>query len=384
MSIAPNPNFGSLEENYLFSRISKEVSKCRRNDIIKLGIGDVTLPLPQSAVKAITAAITEQGSADGVHGYAPEGGYSFLRREICRRYGTLVSEDEIYVSDGAKSDIGALCELFDLCDVYIPDPVYPAYLDASLLRGNRVHFLPSCKETGFLPVPEDIKHSPCLIFLCSPSNPTGVVFDRQRLEAWVRFACESGSVIIYDACYEAYICESMIPHSIYEINGADRCAVEINSLSKSAGFTGVRCGWTVIPRSLECRGKNLGELWRRRQSARFNGVSYAVQRGAQATLICGDYKACVDYYMENAKLMAEFFTARGEEFCGGVNSPYIWKRCPDGMGSWEYFDLLLNEYGIVVTPGAGFGRCGEGFVRISSFCSHDSTLRAIEKLKVES
>ena len=324
---------------------------------------------------------------DTFHGYPPEYGYDFLRNAISHHYKDLavtVSPETVYVSDGAKSDLGNLPDVLGNNPVIIPDPVYPVYVDSNLMNGRKVSFVEGSKDNDFLPLPpSDTGIEPSVIYICSPNNPTGAVYSREGLTAWVEFALKTGSLIIFDAAYEAFISEDK-PHTIYEIPGADLCAVEVSSFSKFAGFTGVRCGWTIVPDSLESDGIKLSKFWARRQATKFNGVSYVTQRGAAASLSgkgLEDCKANIAYYKRNAAALAEVFTGKGIYFTGGVNSPYIWLKCPDNMGGWEFFDMILNRFGIVGTPGEGFGENGAGYFRLTAFGSYENTLKACEFFK---
>ena len=385
-----NKNYTNLTENYLFSEIARKISEySARNpgtDIIKMGIGDVTLPLCDEAIRAMTRAVSEMGKAETFHGYGPEQGYDFLRQKIQSYYADRkiqLDEDEIFVSDGAKSDLGNILDIFGKENrVLIPDPVYPVYVDTNIMDGRSISFADADRENNFLPMPNENTHAE-LIYICSPNNPTGAVYSRSQLKSWVDFALQNGSVILFDAAYESFVSSPDLPRSIYEIEGAKYCAVEFCSLSKTAGFTGTRCGYTIVPKSLVFDKYRLNKLWLRRQTTKFNGVSYIVQRGAEA--VFGEtgqkqIKANIDYYRENAKLITSALDKLGIYYTGGKNSPYIWMECPKGMGSWEYFDFLLCEKQIVATPGAGFGRNGEGFLRLTAFGSREDVLEAAERL----
>ncbi|MBR4947154.1 MAG: LL-diaminopimelate aminotransferase [Clostridiales bacterium] len=391
MDIKLNNHFLDVKETYLFSDIAKRVRKFQEEnpdrEIIRMGIGDVTLPLPGSVTSAMEEAVKEMASKDTFKGYPPEYGYEFLRNAISDHYkelGVNVAPETVYVSDGAKSDLGNLPDVLGDNPVIIPDPVYPVYVDSNLMNGRQVSFVEGNKENDFLPLPPaDTDIEPSVIYICSPNNPTGAVYGYEGLKAWVDFALNTGSLIIFDAAYEAFISEDK-PHTIYEIPGADLCAVEVSSFSKFAGFTGVRCGWTVVPDSLESDGIRLSKFWARRQATKFNGVSYVTQKGAAASLSgkgLEDCKANIAYYKRNAAALAEVFTAKGIYFTGGVNSPYIWLKCPDDMGGWEFFDMILNRFGIVGTPGEGFGENGAGYFRLTAFGSYENTLMACEFFK---
>lgn len=391
MNIKLNNHFLDVKETYLFSDIAKRVKAFQAanpdREIIRMGIGDVTLPLPQSIVAAMEEAVREMSSKDTFHGYPPEYGYDFLRDAISAHYkelGVDVPSGSIYVSDGAKSDLGNLPDILGDNPILIPDPVYPVYVDSNLMNGRKISFAAGNQENGFLPLPPSAEGvEPSIIYLCSPNNPTGAVYSREGLTAWVDFAIKTGSLIIFDAAYEAFITEDK-PHTIYEIPGADTCAVEVSSFSKFAGFTGVRCGWTVVPDALESNGIKLSKFWARRQATKFNGVSYVTQKGAAASLSgqgLEDCKANIAYYKRNAALMADVFSSKDIYFTGGVNSPYIWLKCPDNMGSWEFFDSLLNRFGVVGTPGEGFGANGAGYFRLTAFGSYENTIKACEFFK---
>ena len=390
MKIKINEHFGDIKESYLFSDIAKRVKAYSaahpEQKIIRLGIGDVTLPLTDSVIKAMHGAVDEMASSNTFRGYAPEYGYDFLRAAIADYYGRMgvaLDADEIFVSDGAKSDIGNMVDILGDNDILIPDPVYPVYVDSNLMSGRKIMLLEANAENGFLPMPSGIEEKPWVIYLCSPNNPTGAVYSREQLTEWVDFANRTGSLILFDSAYESYI-KGDYPHSAYEIEGARSCVVEICSLSKTAGFTGTRCGWTVLPADLEVNGTKLAKLWARRQATKFNGVPYVVQRGAEAAVSeqgHAEAMECVNYYMENARILSEFLKEKGIWFTGGENSPYLWLRCPNGMGSWEFFDYLLENAQIVGTPGEGFGKCGEGYFRLTSFGTRESTVEAVERLR---
>jgi LL-diaminopimelate aminotransferase len=389
MNLKLNDNYNNLKESYLFSDIAKRVKAYREANpdkkIISLGIGDVTLPLTPCVVEAMQKAVEEMGKKETFRGYAPDYGYDFIRQAVASYYGNFgvnLSPEEVFVSDGAKSDVGNIAELFGDNRVLIPDPVYPVYLDSNIMQGRRVQFLSANADNGFLPMPDGLTDEASVIYLCSPNNPTGAVYNREQLKAWVDFAQRSGSVIIFDSAYEAYI-KGDYPHSIFEIQGADRCAIEICSLSKTAGFTGTRCAWTVIRNSLVINGVSLAKRWARRQATKFNGVPYVIQRAGEAALSVQGQKESaqsVAYYMENAALLAKLFQDKGIWFTGGVSSPYIWLRCPNGMASWDFFDFLLKNAQIVGTPGSGFGQNGEGYFRLTSFGSHEATREAVDRL----
>ena len=389
LNIKLNENFFNVKKSYLFSEIAKRVKEYSEKNpdkkIIRLGIGDVTLPLPRVAVTALKKAADEMGSAATFRGYAPEYGYDFLREKIAdyyKRFSVSRNSEEIFVSDGAKSDVGNIVDILGDNEILIPDPVYPVYLDSNVMSGHKISLLNGTRENGFLPMPDNTEKKPYVIYLCSPNNPTGAVYSREQLKAWVDFANEAGSLIIFDSAYEAFI-SGDYPHSIYEIDGADNCAVEICSFSKTAGFTGTRCAWSVFPDKLTVGDTKLSALWSRRQATKFNGVPYVVQRAAEAVLTDEGIKECkalVEYYMENARIIAAALKNSEIEFVGGENSPYLWLKCPKNMGSWEFFDYLLESAQLVGTPGAGFGEAGEGYFRLTSFGSRENTLEAAKRI----
>lgn len=389
LNIKLNENFFNVKKSYLFSEIAKRVKEYSEKNpdkkIIRLGIGDVTLPLPRVAVTALKKAADEMGSAATFRGYAPEYGYDFLREKIAdyyKRFSVSRNSEEIFVSDGAKSDVGNIVDILGDNEILIPDPVYPVYLDSNVMSGHKISLLKGTRENGFLPMPDNTDKKPYVIYLCSPNNPTGAVYSREQLKAWVDFANETGSLIIFDSAYEAFI-SGNYPHSIYEIDGADSCAVEICSFSKTAGFTGTRCAWSVFPDKLTVGDTKLSALWSRRQATKFNGVPYVVQRAAEAVLTDEGIKECkalVEYYMENARIIAAALKNSEIEFVGGENSPYLWLKCPKNMGSWEFFDYLLESAQLVGTPGAGFGEAGEGYFRLTSFGSRENTLEAAKRI----
>lgn len=392
MNINLNDNFGNIKETYLFSEIGARVRKFSAfnpdKQIIRLGIGDVTRPIPAVVTEAMATAVAEMGNPETFRGYPPEYGYDFLRSKIADHYRSIhvsVPEEDIFVSDGAKSDLGNIVDILGHNDVIIPDPVYPVYVDSNIMAGNKITLVPGNRENDFLPLPDasfkGVKGA--VIYLCSPNNPTGAVYTREGLEAWVRFANETGSLIIFDSAYEAFITDPDLPRSIYEIEGADLCSIEISSFSKFAGFTGLRCGWTIVPEELESKGVHLKKLWSRRQATKFNGVSYPVQRAAEAALTAEGVKALkenIDYYRNNAKLLTELFDKKNIYYTGGKNSPYVWIKCPGDMSGWDFFDHLLKEVQVVGTPGEGFGDSGAGYFRITSFGTLENTIKACERL----
>ncbi|MBW7573497.1 LL-diaminopimelate aminotransferase [Caproiciproducens faecalis] len=396
-----NENFVKLPASYLFVDIAKKVSEFSKQhpetEIIRLGIGDVTRPLPKAVVKAMQAAAEEMGKAETFRGYGPEAGYEFLRTAIAEndfiKRGVQVDIDEIFVSDGAKSDTGSIGDIFDVDNVVaVCDPVYPVYVDTNVMAGrageytegkgwSKIVYMPCLKENGFLP--ELPKERVDVIYLCFPNNPSGVGISRDALKKWVDYALANQSVILYDAAYEAFITEGDMPHSIYEIEGAKKCAIEFRSFSKTAGFTGTRCAYTVIPKALVFNGVSLNKLWDRRQSTKMNGVSYVVQRGAEAVFSeegQREVRENIIYYLNNAKIIVSGLEKAGFEVYGGVNSPYVWLKTPDGLTSWEFFDLLLEKTGVVGTPGSGFGVGGEGYFRLTSFNTKENTEKAVERI----
>lgn len=387
-----NRNYENLKESYLFYTISEKVKEFRQKnpdaDIIRLGIGDVTLPLPPVCVEAMKKACDEMGTASGFRGYGPYEGYDFLRNAIAGHYksfGVDIDPCEIYVSDGAKSDIGNILDIFSKDNtVLVTDPVYPVYVDTNIMDGRKVVLAPSGMENGFLPLPDESVDAD-IIYLCSPNNPTGAVYDREGLKKWVDYAIDRDAVILFDAAYEAFISSPELPHSIFEIEGSEKCAIEFCSFSKTAGFTGTRCGYCVIPSGLERDGASLGSMWLRRQSTKYNGTPYIIQRGAEAAYSPEGRRQTAEmiaYYMNNARTLAAAFDSLGIYYTGGINSPYIWFRCPHGMKSWEFFDYLLEKAHVVGTPGVGFGSCGEGFFRMTAFGTAESTAEAAERMKL--
>jgi LL-diaminopimelate aminotransferase len=391
MNIKINKNFLNVSENYLFSEINKRIKEYKESnpkaDIIRLGIGDVTLPLGKSVIDALIKASNEMGNKDTFRGYPPEYGYDFVKEAVKKYYlsnNINLDLDSIFISDGAKSDLGNIVDIFGDNNIYIPNPVYPVYLDSNIMSGRYINFINGNKDNNFLPMPNNEIKANSIIYLCSPNNPTGATYNHEQLKEWVLFALKTSSLIIYDSAYEAFINDNDKPHSIYEIEGAKECAIEICSFSKQAGFTGLRCGFTIIPLKLESEGVKINKLWKRRQATKFNGVSYPVQRAAEAALSKEGINECKDninYYLENAKMLSNFFDEKGIYYTGGKSSPYIWFKCPNGMTSWEFFDYLLKNANVVGTPGAGFGSFGEGYFRITSFNTHEKTKEAIERLR---
>ena len=403
-----NENYLKLPGSYLFSTIAKKVAAYQKENpdkkLIRLGIGDVTLPIAPAIIDAMHKAVDEMGHAETFHGYAPDLGYAFLRETIAKKdfqeRGCQIEADEIFVSDGAKSDTGNIQEIFSAdSKIAVCDPVYPVYVDTNVMAGrtgeydtekgtwSNVIYMPCTAENGF--VPELPKETPDLIYFCVPNNPTGTTLTKDQLKVWVDYANEKGAVILYDAAYEAYISEDDVPHSIYEIPGARTCAIELRSFSKNAGFTGVRLGFTVVPKELTFKASNgeemsLNAMWNRRQCTKFNGTSYITQRGAEAVYSPEgkeQVRKTIDYYMANARIMRESLQSCGLRVYGGENAPYIWLKTPDGLSSWKFFDKLLYEVNIVGTPGVGFGPGGEGFLRLTAFGDRDDTLEAMSRLK---
>ena len=382
-----NPNYGNLTDSYLFAGIAAKVRDFKaanpQAEVISLGIGDVTLPLAPSVISALHEAADDMAHESTFHGYGPEQGYGFLRDVIASYYstkGVSLAAEEIFVSDGAKSDLGNMVELFAKSRVLMPDPVYPAYYDVNVMAGNRVSYATGNKRNRFKPAPPVGKVYD-LIYICSPNNPTGAVYTREELKAWVDYALETGAVIFYDAAYEAFIHDKSLPSSIYQIEGAKECAIEFCSFSKMAGFTGTRCGYTVVPRELGDGALN--RMWLRRQTTKFNGTSYIIQKAAAASLSEQgriENGRNVEYYMQNARTIHRALKKAGIWHTGGENSPYIWMECPAGMGSWEYFDIVLHKAMVVGTPGVGFGKKGEGYFRLTAFGNAEKTERAIQRL----
>lgn len=385
-----NRNFDNLVPSYLFAEIAKRTAAYTaahpEQKVIKLGIGDVTLPLPPAAIEALKAGAAELGAKETFKGYPDYEGYGFVREAIAGYYasfGAAVSADEIFVSDGAKSDTGNIGDIFDRDNTaLITDPVYPVYVDANLMAGRRIVFAPCNRENDFLAMPDDSVHAD-IIYLCSPNNPTGAAYSADQLKEWVDYALKNDAVILYDAAYEAFITDGS-PRSIFTIEGARECVIEFCSLSKTAGFTGTRCGYTVVPKSLKRDGHSLYDLWYRRQATKFNGVSYPVQCAAAAVFSdegLAQIKENLSYYKENARIISSAFDELGIYYTGGKNSPYIWLQCPNGMGSWEFFDYLLENAQVVGTPGEGFGSQGKGYFRLTSFNDRANTVEAVERIR---
>lgn len=386
-----NNNYLRLKGSYLFSAMAQKqreyIEANPDKKLISLGIGDVTLPLCDEVTKALRNAVDEMGKKESFKGYGPEQGYDFLKEAIQAYYavnGAELEIDAIFVSDGAKSDVGNILDIFSADNsVLIPNPVYPVYVDTNIMAGRAIQYTDANKSNDFLPMPDESQKAE-IIYLCSPNNPTGAVYNRQQLKAWVDYALDQKAIILFDAAYERFIKDSSLPRSIFEIDGAKRCAIEFCSLSKTAGFTGTRCGYTVVPKELKFDGVSLNGLWLRRQTTKFNGVPYIVQKGAAAVFTeegQRQIQANIDYYMDNAKMVADAMRELGIWFTGGENSPYIWLQCPNGKKSWDYFDYLLENANVVGTPGAGFGSNGEGFFRLTAFGDRENTIEAVRRIK---
>ena len=388
--LKPNMRYAKLKDSYLFNTIYRKtdayLAEHPGQKVLRMGVGDVTLPLCDAVIGALHAAVDDQANAATFHGYMPEVGAPFLRKAIAEYYkdkGTLVDESEIFVSSGACDDLGDILELFDQDNtVMVIEPAYPEYVDTNILAGRQIIHLESNEQNGFLPAPsEDTKAD--ILYICSPNNPTGAVFDRLQLQAWVDFANETGAVILFDAAYEIFIEDKNLPRSIYELDGADRCAIEICSLSKTAGFTGTRLGYTVVPHNLIRNGMSLNTMWSRNRETRTNGISYILQKGAAAVFTPEGQKQIhenLQVYKNNAKVFMEALDTAGVWYCGGKNSPYIWMKCPNGMSGWDFFDYLLNEIQVVGIPGDGFGDCGKGYFRFSTFGDPEETSEAAQRL----
>ena len=385
-----NENYNALKESYLFSTTARKIREFQAENpdkpVIKMGIGDVTKPLAPSIVKALENASKEMGVAETFRGYGDEQGYVFLREAIQKYYKKIgnvdLALDEIFISDGAKSDIANVTDIFSNDNVIIiPDPVYPVYLDSNVMLGRKIVYIEGNETNGFLPMPyEGLKGD--IVYLCSPNNPTGAVYNREQLKDWVDFALANDMIILFDSAYEAFIEDENLPRSIFEIEGAKKCAIEFCSLSKTAGFTGTRCGYTIVPKDIVIEGKMLNKMWLRRQTTKFNGTSYVVQRGAEAVFSDEGIQECynnIAYYKENARIIAKALEAVGVWYTGGINSPYVWLKC--GMDSWEFFDMLLNDAQVAGTPGSGFGKCGEGYFRLTAFNTKENTIEAMERIK---
>ncbi|MFR8547659.1 MAG: LL-diaminopimelate aminotransferase [Lachnospiraceae bacterium] len=388
--IRPNMYYNELKDSYLFYNIAQKTKAYTEQhpgtELLRMGIGDVSLPLCDAVIKALYEAVQDQAFKTTFHGYMPECGAPFLREAIAKYYekrAVHLSPEEIFVSSGASDELGDILDLFDRSNAaLVIEPAYPAYVDANVMAGRKILHLASGEENSFLPEPtEEIEAD--ILYICSPNNPTGAVFSRSQLQAWVDFANQKGAVILFDAAYEAFIEDESLPHSIYELKGAKTCAIEICSLSKTAGFTGTRLGYTVIPKALKRAGMNLNDMWVRNRTTKTNGVSYIIQKGGAAVFTEEGQKQIhenIRIYKENAKVLMKALDQLGIWYCGGKNAPYIWMKCPEGMGSWEFFDYLLHEIQVVGTPGEGFGSCGENYFRFSTFGAPEDTKEASERL----
>lgn len=388
--LTPNMHYADLKDSYLFYNIAQKVNAYLDahpgTHLYRMGIGDVSLPLCDAVIRALHEAVDDQAAKSSFHGYMPECGAPFLRETIAAHYakrGVSLSADEVFVSSGASDELGDILDLFDRnSSVLVIEPAYPAYVDANIMAGRKILHLASGKENGFLPQPDDSLKAD-LLYICSPNNPTGAVFSKDQLQAWIRYANRSGSVILFDAAYEAFIEEPELPHSIFELDGARTCAIEICSLSKTAGFTGTRLGYTVVSKELERNGMNLNAMWVRNRTTKTNGVSYILQKGGAAVFTDEGQKQIhenIQIYKNNAKVLMKALDQLDIWYCGGKNAPYIWLKCPRGMTSWAFFDYLLHEIQVVGTPGEGFGACGEGYFRLSTFGDPDDTQEAARRL----
>ena len=387
----PNPNYGNLKDSYLFYHIAQKTKAYLDEHpgmhLYRMGIGDVSQPLCQAVIEALHAAVDDQAAQQTFHGYMPECGAPFLREAIASHYasrGVQLDDEEVFVSSGASDELGDILDLFGHGKtVMIPEPAYPAYVDANVMAGNTIVHLPSGKENGFLPMPP-LDKTADVIYLCSPNNPTGAVYSRKQLEQWVDYANETDAVILFDAAYEAFITDEALPHSIFEIDGAKQCAIEICSLSKTAGFTGTRCGYTVVPKTLRRGDMALHAMWVRNRTTKTNGISYILQRGAAAVFTPQgqqQIQTTLEIYRQNARMLMQALDDVGLWYTGGKNAPYLWVECPKGTDSWAFFDRLLHEIQVVGTPGAGFGACGEGFLRFSTFGDPDDTAEAARRIR---
>ncbi len=391
-----NENYLNLKESYLFSEIAHRVAAYTASNpdkkVIRLGIGDVTLPIGSSIIKALHEGVDAQASSATFKGYGPEQGYDFIRDAIVAYYaenGVTISPKEVFVSDGAKSDTGNITDLFAQDNVIlIPDPVYPVYVDTNIMNGRNITYMNATAENNFLPMPDKNLHAD-IIYLCSPNNPTGAAYNHAQLKEWVDYALANDALLLYDSAYECFITDKTLPRSIFAIEGAKKCAIEFCSLSKTAGFTGTRCGYTVVPRELvfkarDGREMSLHAMWNRRQSTKFNGTSYIIQKGAAQVFSkegMAECRANIQYYQENARIIASCMEKKGIRYFGGVNSPYIWFACPLGMESWEFFDYMLNKIQVVGTPGAGFGSNGKNYFRLTAFGSRENTAEAMQRFE---
>lgn len=391
-----NENFLNLKESYLFSDIAKRVNKFVEENpekkVIKLGIGDVTKPLTKTVIDALHEGVEHMSKQETFKGYGPEQGYEFLKDAVKKYYNKKNVEidlDEIFISDGAKSDTGNITDLFSVENtVMIPDPVYPVYVDTNIMNGRKIIYLDANKENNFLPMPDE-KIKADIIYICSPNNPTGACYTKNQLKTWVDYATKNEAIILFDAAYECFVEDKNLPTSIFQIEGAKKCAIEFCSLSKTAGFTGTRCGYTIVPKELIFKSAagsemSINKMWNRRQTTKFNGVPYIIQKGAVSVFSDEGMKMAketISYYKENAKIIAKTMEECNITYYGGINSPYIWFECPNNLSSWEFFDKMLNEIAVVGTPGVGFGKNGDGYFRLSSFGSLENTKEAMQRFK---
>lgn len=391
-----NENYQNVKDSYLFAEIARRVKVYEEEhpekvgEIIRLGIGDVTRPLTKSVISALHEAVDSQASSETFKGYGPEQGYEFVRKAVAEYYaknGVEIDPDAVFISDGAKSDTGNITELFAKDNVIlVPDPVYPVYVDTNTMDGKKIIYMNGTEENNFLPMPDESVKAD-IIYLCSPNNPTGACYNKDQLKKWVDYALKNDAVILFDSAYEAFVSEPDLPRSIYTVEGAKECAIEFCSLSKTAGFTGTRFSYTIVPKELvftvsDGSQMSLHDMWNRRQSTKFNGTPYIIQYAAAQVFTDEGMKEChenIDYYMENARMIADMLRRKNIPFTGGVNSPYIWFKCPKGMESWEFFDYLLENAQIVGTPGAGFGENGKNYFRLTSFGLHEKTAEAMER-----
>ncbi len=391
-----NENYLNLKQSYLFSEVAHRVAAYQEahpdKKVIRLGIGDVTLPIGGDVIRAMHEGVDDQASAATFKGYGPEQGYAFVRDAVVdyyRRNGVSIEAGEVFVSDGAKSDTGNITDLFAQDNVIlIPDPVYPVYVDTNIMNGRKITYIDANAENNFLPMPDRNVHAD-IIYICSPNNPTGAAYNKEQLKEWVDYALANDAIILYDSAYECFITDESLPRSIFAIEGAKKCAIEFCSLSKTAGFTGTRCGYTIVPKDLKFTASNgtemsLNAMWNRRQTTKFNGVSYIVQKGAAAVFTEEGMAQCrenIKYYQENARIIAQTLDKKNVRYFGGINSPYIWFECPLGMESWDFFDYMLDKIQVVGTPGAGFGNNGKNFFRLTAFGSKENTIEAMERFE---
>ncbi|MDE6586240.1 MAG: LL-diaminopimelate aminotransferase [Clostridia bacterium] len=387
-----NGNFNNVAQSYLFAEVAARAKAYTENNpdkkVLKLGVGDVTLPLVPAVISALHGAVDDMSQKDSFKGYGPYDGYEFLRdsiRKYYQSYGVSLDTGEIFISDGSKSDLGNILDIFSTDNtVLVPDPVYPVYVDTNVMAGRKVIYADATEQNGFLPMP-DYGVDADIIYICSPNNPTGAAYNKAQLKEWVDYANAKSAVILYDAAYECFITDETLARSIFQIEGAKTCAIEFCSLSKIAGFTGTRCGYTVVPKELEGGGVKANRLWFRRQSTKFNGVPYIVQKGAAAVFTeegMRQIRKNIAYYKRNAQIIADCLDELGVWYTGGKNSPYVWFKCPDGLSSWEFFDKLLNEAQVVGTPGCGFGKNGEGYFRLTAFGDIENTKEAVSRIKL--